>query len=153
MDEPAGAPCVRDLMSTDLITVAPNDDLGQALRKMSSANVRRLPVIQSEQGDPVVVGILTDRDLRIAANSPYLYGSWEVVIEQLGDLTVADVMSERLVTIGPDGSPASAAQRMIEARVGGLPVVEQEHDRLYLVGIITRTDLLAHLVRLETIAG
>jgi CBS domain-containing protein len=140
-------------MSTDLVTIAPDDNLALALSRMSGALVRRLPVIETVDGDPVVIGIVTDRDLRLAAHVPHLGEDWEQVVDQLRGLTVADAMSGQPLTIDPDSTLAAAAQQMIDAHIGGLPVAEREHGHPYLVGIVTRTDLLAYLVRSATALG
>jgi CBS domain-containing protein len=50
---------VGDICSSDLVTVTPEDDLGQALRTMASAQVRRLPVVEGDR----IVGIVAQADV------------------------------------------------------------------------------------------
>jgi len=50
-----------------------------------------------------------------------------------------DLMTSPVVTIHPDATVREAARRMLEAKVGGLPVVD---DGGNLVGILTETDFL-----------
>ncbi len=50
---------VGDICSSDLITVTPEDDLDQALRKMASAQVRRLPVVEGDR----IIGIVAQADV------------------------------------------------------------------------------------------
>jgi CBS domain-containing protein len=50
----------RDVASTSLITVAPQQDLDEALRLMADHQVRRLPVVE---GDGRVVGMLAQADV------------------------------------------------------------------------------------------
>jgi CBS domain-containing protein len=50
----------RDVASTSLITVAPEQDLDEALRLMADHQVRRLPVVE---GDGRVVGVLAQADV------------------------------------------------------------------------------------------
>jgi len=50
---------VGDIASSDLVTVTPDDDLNQALRKMASAQVRRLPVVEGDR----IVGIVAQADV------------------------------------------------------------------------------------------
>jgi H+/Cl- antiporter ClcA len=90
------------------------------------------------QGFPVLddagrlVGVVTRRDLLGAAPD---------------DDTVGSHVARPAVTIGPDASLREAADRMVEHRVGRLPVVD---ERGALLGIVTRSDLLdAHQHRLE----
>jgi CBS domain-containing protein len=48
-----------EIMSTDLVTVAPTDSVGHCLRVMSECRVRHLPVV----ADQVVIGVLSIGDL------------------------------------------------------------------------------------------
>jgi CBS domain-containing protein len=50
---------VGDICSSDLVTVTPEDDLDQALRKMASAQVRRLPVVEGDR----IIGIVAQADV------------------------------------------------------------------------------------------
>jgi len=50
----------RDVASTSLITVAPQQDLDEALRLMANHQIRRLPVVE---GDGRVVGVLAQADV------------------------------------------------------------------------------------------
>lgn len=132
---------VRDVMSTDLVTITPDESLAEALVRMRKNDVRRLLVID-ESG---LVGIVTDRDLRLAADSPFLDETPTEAFQKLSTHRVDDIMTTSLTTIEPDAPIVEAAKLMRVARVGGLPVVD-DNDRL--VGIVTRTDLVDHLIRL-----
>ena len=55
---------VEEVCSSDTTTIEPDADLGDAIKKMREADVRRLPVV--EDGDPV--GIVSLGDLAIAAD-------------------------------------------------------------------------------------
>jgi CBS domain-containing protein len=50
---------LREFASSDLETVAPDDDLDAALRKMASAQVRRLPVVEGDR----LVGVVAQADV------------------------------------------------------------------------------------------
>lgn len=132
---------VRDIMSTDLVAIAPDDTLAEALLQMRRHNVRRL-LVTDETG---LVGIVTDRDLRLAADSPFLDETPAEAFKKLEQHRVEEIMTTSLTTIEPDAPIVEAAKLMRVAHVGGLPVVD-ENDRL--VGIVTRTDLVDHLIRL-----
>ncbi len=143
---------VSALMNTRLVTVEPGDSLGTALARMTEARVHRLPVVETTGGDTVLVGIISDRDVRLAADSPYTGDAPEVIVARLHDIRVATVMTpvERVVSVSPMTLVPAAAELMLAHRIGGLPVVEIEGHRPFLVGILTRSDLIAHLIRLET---
>jgi CBS domain-containing protein len=56
---------VREVASTDLVTVDPQQELDQALRLMASHQVRRLPVVEE---DGQLVGIVSQADVARQAN-------------------------------------------------------------------------------------
>lgn len=133
---------VRDIMSSDPITVTADTTLDEALSLMVDNAVRRLPIVD---GDGTLVGIVSDRDLRLAADSPFLRETPDEVIGNLAHHTVEEIMRTVLHTIEQDEPIVEAAKLMRVARVGGLPVVDAQ-DRL--VGVVTRTDLVDHLIRI-----
>ena len=51
---------VRETASTDLVTIDPEQDLGEALRLMAQHQVRRLPVVEE---DGRLVGIVAQADV------------------------------------------------------------------------------------------
>jgi acetoin utilization protein AcuB len=120
---------VRDIMVTDLVTVGPQETARSAYKLMRDHRFRHLPVVAEGR----LVGILSDRDLRPILLSP-----------GLARARVAELMSERLTTIGPDTPVEEAASLLVVKKIGCLPVV----DGARLVGIVTETDLLAVLVEL-----
>lgn len=131
---------VADIMTANPITVTPRNAIRTAVNLMREGGFRRLPVVDRGR----LVGIITDRDLRRAANSPF------VVREQwydnfiLDHIEVGSCMTPNPITIGPGDSIAEAARVMRNHKIGGLPVVADGQ----LVGIITDTDLLAYLIEL-----
>ena len=126
---------VRDVMTADPATIAPEAPLGVALATMRERQIRHLPVVEDTGR---LVGILTDRDLRQAT-----LARARSLQEAERDLTVQDAMSWAVVTIHPGDPLARAAAIMFERRVGSLPVVENAR----LVGILTERDLLRALMR------
>ena len=126
---------VRDVMTTNVITVQPNDTLRTAQERMAACACRRLPVVDEDRR---LVGIITDRDVRLALNSPLvLRERWQddMLVTQT---TIEVCMTPDPITIAPDAPLADVVDVLLEHKISGLPVVEQER----LVGIITVTDLL-----------
>jgi CBS domain-containing protein len=64
-------------------------------------------------------------------------------VELTGDLTVRDVMTERIFTVDPDRTLGEAAHLMLEHDIRALPVVNEGGS---LVGIITHKELLKFLI-------
>jgi CBS domain-containing protein len=54
-----GSTALGEIASSDLQTVSPDEDLDSALRKMASAQVRRLPVVEGDR----LVGIVAQADV------------------------------------------------------------------------------------------
>jgi CBS domain-containing protein len=125
---------VRDLMSTNVATLGRNDTLTLADDVMKSKRIRHLPVLE----DGRLVGILTQRDLFHAAMSTALGFGEKAQKEFLVTVPVKEVMTDEVVTIGPDEDVKSAARKMLELKIGCLPVVEKEK----LLGLLSESDLL-----------
>lgn len=139
---------VRELMSTDLITITPEQDLGIALALMHEFSIRRLPVLDGDT--TTLTGLITIRDIRAAINAPFLREDDEKVIERLESIPVREVMSTDLIFIGPNATVGDAAREMVSHKIDGLPVVELDPSgNATLVGVITAHDLLQHLADLE----
>ncbi len=136
---------VRDIMLTEPATVGPDEPLGVAGRRMITSNQRRLPVVD-ENGE--VCGILADRDLRLAADSPLLEETAAEMLDTLQQHTVREIMTTAVHSIEADAPVVEAAQLMRVANVGGLPVVEYDEtgNHEHLVGLITRSHLLDFLI-------
>jgi acetoin utilization protein AcuB len=132
---------VRELMTGALITVRPDTPVLDARHLMVERRIRHLLVV-NERGD--LVGIVTDRDIRLNLPSQATSLSvWEIN-HLLTRLTVGQVMSRGLITVGPERDARDAAQLMLDHRIGALPVMEAGR----LVGIVTETDLLRAFVRM-----
>lgn len=131
---PAHTMKVRELMTTDVTTVGRNDELTIADDIMKMKRFRHLPVVEEGR----LVGILTQRDLFHAALSTALNFGEKAQKEFLKTVVVKEVMTEEVLTIDPGADVKEAARRMIEHKIGCLPVVENGK----LVGIVSETDLL-----------
>jgi CBS domain-containing protein len=129
---------VSDWMSTPPILAGPTTTLAEAQRIMEHRKVRRLPIVEGGR----LIGIVTRGDLRAAGPSAATTLSvheWRALLEQA---TVAECMTRDPVTIAPDTPVLDAAQRMLDHKIGGLPVV----DRGRVLGMITESDLFRVLI-------
>jgi len=125
---------VRDVMSVSPVTIPPSMSVHEAHTLMQQRKVRHLPVLQ----DGCLVGMVSDRDIRLVLPSPATsLAVWEIR-HLLDTLTVGEMMTCFVMTTAPDRLMTEAVGRMLGHRVGALPVVE---DRC-VVGILTRTDVL-----------
>jgi acetoin utilization protein AcuB len=130
---------IRELMTGGLITVHPGTSVQDARDLMVRKRIRHLPVTGP---GGVLVGILTDRDIRLALPSRATSLSVREINHLLTRLTVEEVMTRSVITIGPDRAARDGAQLMLEHRIGALPVLDDGH----LIGIITETDIVRAFV-------
>jgi acetoin utilization protein AcuB len=139
---------VKQLMSQDVVSVGPGESGRDAVGRMARARVRHLPVVNRDGG---LVGIVTDRDLRHYLFLPHVFERLpERRVDALLDsVRVAEVMSTDVLTVEPETSVTDAVALMRAERVGSLPVVSDGR----LVGIITETDMLRHVVGTESICS
>ncbi len=125
---------VNDLMTVLPHTVTPQTPLRNVIELMKSEGCRQLPVLNNGR----LVGIITDRDVRLIMNSPIvLHGRWQDE-ELLDKVTAESCMTPDPMTISPDLPAYRAAGMLSIYKFGALPVV----DDGVLVGIITVTDFL-----------
>lgn len=130
---------VRDIMTISCITAPPTMPVLEARQLMLEKRIRHLLVTD----EPKLVGIVTDRDIRLNLPSPATSLSvWEINY-LLARMTLASVMTKNVVSVESGREATEAAQLMLDHKIGALPVV----DRGHLVGIITETDLLRAFVK------
>ena len=135
---------VSDLISGPPITIAPETPVLEARRVMQTRCIRHLLVVE----DGRLVGIVTDRDIRLNMPSPATTLSvWEVNY-LLARLTVREVMTKSVIVVEPNRPAEDAAILLLNEKIGALPVVDGEH----LVGIVTETDFLRAFVEETTLS-
>ena len=137
---------IRELMTGGLITVRPETSVQEARDLMRKETIRHLPVIGP---GGVLAGIVTDRDVRLNLPSRATSLSAQEIGHLLARLTVGEIMTRSVITIGPDAAARDAAQLMLDHKIGALPVLDDGH----LVGIITETDIVRAFVRTTAPAG
>ena len=131
---------VMDRMRRSPVSVNRSDTLLHALRTLETWKIRHLPVIEGDR----LVGIVSDRDLKKAAPSPFDRDTAKEFVRFTSAVTVKEVMSKEVVTTSPYCPIEEAAALMVEKRIGALPVVQEGR----LVGIITETDVLGVLTEM-----
>ncbi len=129
---------VRNWMTPNPITITPQTTLPEARQLMDKYHIRRLPVLSKGK----LVGIVTRGDLRAAQASDATTLSVYELNYLLDKTPAKEFMAYEPITISPDAPIGEAARRMMQHKVGGLPVVENGE----LVGIITETDFCRLLI-------
>ncbi len=124
---------VRDRMNKEVVTISPSTTILEAQKIMKDKNIRRLPVV--EKGN--LVGIVTYNDLLEASPSKATTLSRFEITYLLSKMSVAEIMTKKVVYVKPDTPIEEAALIMNKNQIGGLPVVENGQ----VVGIITESDI------------
>ena len=127
---------VKDSMTREIVTLAPDETVGTALALCRERRIRHLPILSEGR----LVGIVSDRDLRSATPA---FGEPERAAA-LQKVLVEDVMASDVIFALPDDPIEQAANTMRERRIGCLPVVEGGE----IVGILTVSDVMTALVYL-----
>jgi len=132
---------MREKIQRNPVTISQEASFFEARNLIHEKGVRHLPVVDKNN---MLIGIVTDRDIREAAPSDATLLSVQELNYLLGKLKVSSFMTpkDKLITINPDTLIEEAVQLMHDNKIGCLPVVEQ--GKLY--GIFTETDALDHLV-------
>ncbi len=133
---------VSRLMSSPVVTVAPDDTLEEVRHLFDNTRFHHLPV--TEKG--VLVGVVSDRDL-LRALSPWL----DTAAETQRDLMtlrkrVHQVMGRRPKTVHESAGIQEAIQVIHEHQVSCVPVVSAGGKP---VGILTWRDILRELMRVR----
>jgi acetoin utilization protein AcuB len=125
---------VSDLMTVIPYFVTPETPLRRVIEMMKSEGCRQFPVLD----DGRLVGIITDRDVRLVMNSPMVMHDHEQDEELLDKVLADSCMTANPMTVAPDTPAYQAAKMLSIYKFGGLPVLDDD----ILVGIITVTDFL-----------
>lgn len=124
---------VEDVMTANPVTLDPGDTIEKAEEIMNEQGFRQIPVVSKQE----LVGIITDRDIR-SFLSGRLFGAPEER-EVAMNTGVAAVMTTKPVSVEPEDDLSEVIEMLIEGKVGGIPVVDEEQS---LVGIVTYVDVL-----------
>ncbi len=136
---------VKRYMRTKLVTVGPEEGANAALYVMKKSAIRHLLVTAGKK----LLGIVTDRDIRLVRPSPATSLSIYEIHYLLEKLKVKEIMTKKVVTVEPETPIAEAARLLLNRRIGALPVLKGGE----LVGIISETDMLQALIDLEEAQG
>ncbi len=153
---------VRDLMTTQVVTLKPNDTIKKAVIKFALDNVSGAPVVDNRNH---LLGILSKDDVllmllkyqeELENDSPgsvmlnYPMDSemeenatLKSISEEISNTLISDVMTRTVLTTSPDTAIMEVLAAMIEMKVNRLPVVEKG----VVVGIISRGDIIFALYK------
>jgi len=131
---------VKDIMTPNVYTINQNKTLLELQGLMSDDNIRRVPVL-NDAGQ--VVGIITDKDVRMASPSEASTLSRYEASYLLSRIKVKDVMTHNVKTVYATAELADVASLMYQDKIASIPVMDEGNN---LCGIVTDTDVFRALV-------
>jgi CBS domain-containing protein len=145
---------VKDIMSTDLMTVRPDTEVAQAAKLLVERHINGIPVV--DEGGRLK-GILCQSDLIMQQKSfplPSFFtlldgiiplksrDAMEAEVRKIAAVTVEEAMTANPVFVSPEDSVQTVANLMVEKKYHTLPVVEGGK----LVGVVGKEDVLRTLL-------
>lgn len=136
-------------MSTDLVTIASDEKMETAYKRMKKYHLRHLPVVDHEG---TIIGMLSDRDVQRSMisqitrekNGHKSHYFTSETIEFDSNAIVRDYMSWPVFYMSHDSDLQLVEERMLAERISS--VLVEDHGKT--VGIITTDDLLKVLIDL-----
>ena len=119
---------VESVMSKEVGRCLQSETLNEAARVMWERDCGIVPIVESRETGRVV-GVITDRDICVAA---YTQG------RRLAEIPITEVMAKRVVSCRPSDELKAAEQLMRRAQVHRLPVVDASDQ---LVGLLSLADI------------
>ena len=141
-----------DIMTTDVVTLAPDTPIRQIARTFRRLGISGAPVVEEGQ----IIGIVTEIDLIARHARPHMplylplldariplsgQREYREIVRRILGKTARDIMSAPVKTVDTDADLEAVATLMVESKANPVPVLRDGK----LVGIIGHTDLLAHL--------
>lgn len=128
---------VEEIMKRDIHTLLPENTVRDAVRLMREEKIRHVPIVSS---DNIVVGIITDHDLKNALPSCLREEPNSIIY----DAPIEEIMVKNPIVGHPLDFVEEVASIFYDAKISCLPIVSAGK----LVGIVTTTDLLYTYIEL-----
>ncbi|MFH1819597.1 MAG: CBS domain-containing protein [Pseudomonadota bacterium] len=137
----------KDVMTTAILRVTPDTDVGEIARTLLDAHISAVPVID---GGGNLIGIVSEGDLlhRAEAETRHRPSWWLRLLATPEELSerylrefgrrARDVMTRDVITVEPDTPLTEIAAMLEKFHIKRVPVME--HGKL--VGIVSRANLL-----------
>ena len=129
---------VRDIMTTNVVTIPSSTSIADAKRIMQAHRFRRLPVVDKGK----LVGIVTERGLEsVSPSKASTLSQWELSYVLI-KTPVKEIMEPNVVTVPPDMSAEEAVATAQNHKIGSLVVVENG----WVVGMVTTNDIFYKII-------
>jgi len=129
---------VRDVMTSNVVTIPSSTSIADAKRIMQAHKFRRLPVVDKGK----LIGIVTEHGLeQVSPSKATSLTVWELSY-LLDKTTVKEIMEKNVVTVPPDMTVEEALALAQKSMVGALVVIEDGR----VIGITTTNDFFYKIV-------
>jgi CBS domain-containing protein len=126
-------------MSSPAIVAHEAMPLPDARQRLKQRRIRRLPVVDAAGR---LIGIVTEGDVNRVSDSHVTDVRDYNLYHRVADLPIGEIMTREVVKVAPDTSIMEVARLMLEHKISGVPVVENDQ----VVGVITESDLFRLIV-------
>ncbi len=132
---------VKDIMTKSVVAIGPDMPISDVSMLMEQRNIRHFPILEDdpEIGQPRLVGIVSDRDIRAVGSELPRFKSDVKLKDPVRKIMVWPVHSAH-----PLDPIEESARVLRQHKIGAMPVVEDDK----LVGIVTGTDFLEALTKM-----
>ncbi len=123
---------VRAVMTSDVITLTPENTLGDARKIMLAKHIHHLPVLDGKK----LVGLVSSWDIFKLGQS----------VAEYENTPVTQLMVTHIAALEPDQHLGAVAEVLKEHLFHAVPIVNDDKE---LVGIVTSTDLIRYQFKKE----
>ena len=153
---------VRDLMTTEVLTLRPDDTIKKAATKLALDNVSGAPIVDNKNH---LLGFVSENDIlnvimkyQVRLEKQDIEGSLleysmdsvvtpddnlKKVADEISNIEMSTLMVRSVMTTTPDAPIIEVLKKMLTLGINRIPVLEQG----ILVGIISRGDIIFALYK------
>jgi len=153
---------VRDLMTTEVLTLRPDDTIDKAAKKLALENVSGAPIVDNRNH---LLGFVSENDiLNLIMKYQYRLEKMDIdvnlleysmdstatqdervkeMVEEISNTDMSSLMIRSVMTTSPDASIIEVLRTMLMMGINRIPVLEKG----VLVGIISRGDIIFSLYK------
>lgn len=118
---------VQSHMTTEVITLGPENNLGEVRDILIGKHIHHIPVVEGRK----LVGMVTSWDLFKLGKSA----------DEYKDMKVKEVMTTKVATLDPDQHLGAVAEVLTRHLFHAVPIVNDQNE---LLGIVTSTDIIRY---------
>jgi|GEM_PF-323449 len=130
---------IKDAMTKNVVVIDPEDSIKKVVKLFSTKHIGCLIIMDKEK----IAGILTERDFLKRVAIPNL--DKNIMVKMVMKMKVKEIMTKNVITLDSEKTVEDAVDLLEKRGIKKLPITENGK----LVGIVTRTDLLKVMRKVE----